>query len=95
MRRLPIKRNLKQKTIIEAVKDFSGEGVPVVERKDQKYISLWLMNRRKGVQLTEEQKSDLELIKTNLSDKVYVSGLERELAGIAPTTPIISHQDGT
>jgi hypothetical protein len=86
-RQLPRKQNAKQKLIIETVKDFYGEGVPNSERKDQKLISLWLMNRRKGIQLSEEQGLSLELIKANLSDKIYVSGLERELVGITPTTP--------
>jgi len=72
MRRLPRKRNQKQNLIIKAVGDYFGKANPE-EKKSATKISLWLMNRRKGVVLDEEEKGILGVIKTNLKDKVYVS----------------------
>jgi|GEM_PF-6424711 len=62
MRHLPIKRNPKQNLIVEAVKDFYG-----VNSKSISKLSLWLMNRRKGLEpLTEKEKEDLLCIKQNI-----------------------------
>jgi len=74
-RRLPTKPNDNQKIIIVAVKDYYGEGATPTERREQKQIALWLMNRRKGVHLTEDQKEDLEHIRVNLKDKLYIAEL--------------------
>ena len=74
MRRLPIKRNQKQEQIIEASRDFFGdtdkeEGRAVVN------IALYLMGRKKGIILTEEDKEIKHLITTNLKDERYLSSL--------------------
>ena len=74
MRRLPRKRNSRQNLIIEAVKDYFGE-MNDEEKKSATKISLWLMNRKKGVVLSEEEKEIKEVIKQNLKDKLYVSSL--------------------
>ena len=74
MRRLPRKRNQKQNLIIKAVGDYFGKANPE-EKKSATKISLWLMNRRKGVVLSEEEKGVLEVIKANLKDKTYISSL--------------------
>ena len=74
MRRLPRKRNQKQNLIIRGVEDYFGEA-NAEEKKSATRISLWLMNRRRGVVLSEEEKGVLEVIKANLKDKTYVSSL--------------------
>ena len=74
MRRLPLKRTEKQNLILEATKDFFGEVNPE-ERKSIVKVALYLMGRKKRNPLTEEEKEIKETIKTNLQDKVYISGL--------------------
>ncbi|OGZ66577.1 MAG: hypothetical protein A3C58_02640 [Candidatus Staskawiczbacteria bacterium RIFCSPHIGHO2_02_FULL_34_10] len=72
MRRLPVKKSLKQKLIMKAVYDYFGIGIDKV-RANQ--IAIFLMGRKKGVNLTDEEKSDAWAIKINLTDKVYLEGL--------------------
>ena len=74
MRHLPRKRNQKQNLIIKAVRDYFGEANPE-EKKSATKISLWLMGRKKGVVLSEEERDILEVIKVNLRDKTYTSSL--------------------
>jgi len=74
MRRLPNKRTKKHNLIIKAVEDYFGEVNPR-ERKSITKIALWLINRKKGVSLTEEEEGIKETIKANLQDKVYSSAL--------------------
>jgi len=74
MRRLPNKRTEKHNLIIKAVKDYFGEA-NLQERKSITKVALWLINRRKGVSLTEEEEEIKETIKVNLQDEVYVSAL--------------------
>ena len=74
MRRLPRKPNPRQNLIIQAVKDYFGD-TNLEEKKSATRISLWLMNRKKGIVLSEEERDILEVIKINLKDKVYVSSL--------------------
>jgi len=74
MRRLPLKRSPKQKLIIEMVDDFFGEGCPVEKRKLKKDIALWLMNIRRGVELNEEQKDAVCLIRNNIADWSATNG---------------------
>ena len=45
------------------------------ETKSAKKIALWIMQRKKGISLTEKEKSDLWAIKNNLVDKTYVKNL--------------------
>ena len=75
MRRLPTKRSPKQKLIIKAVEDYYGLGASVKEKRESKKLALWLMGRKKGVRLSDEEIGDLERIRVNLQDKVYTSGL--------------------
>ncbi len=74
-RRLPIKRSNRQKLIIKAVDDFFGEGISQKEGRLKKDIALWLMGRKKGVSLTEEQKEAVWYIKNNLGNKTYTQNL--------------------
>lgn len=71
MKHLPSKKTLKQKIIINACFDYYGTGISGEDTKVAKKIALYLMGRRKGIVLTEEEKSDLLKIKTNLKDKTY------------------------
>jgi len=72
MRNLPYKPTEKQKLMMEAVNDYFGE-INAEEQKSARKISLWLMGKRRGVDLTEEEKEISGTIRTNLSDKPYVS----------------------
>ena len=65
-RRLPKNRNYKQASIIEAAFDYFGDGMTEEERKGAGQIALFLMGRKRGVNLTEEQKSAAWAIKQNL-----------------------------
>ena len=78
MRKLPLKPTFKQKLIIEAVKDYFGE-IKGEEKKSVTKIALWLMNRRKGVVLTEEEQEILEVVKMNLADKLYIEEIKKDL----------------
>lgn len=71
-RTLPKIKSQKQKLIIGACQDYFGRGQNPM-RANQ--VALWAMNRRRRVELSEEEKRDLELIKINLGDEVYVNGL--------------------
>lgn len=71
MRNLPRKQTKKHKIIIQAVDDFFGTSYPIKQRKLKKGIALWLMKRKKGVKLDNEQKEAVEIIKNNLSDPAY------------------------
>lgn len=63
MRQLPRKRNLRQAEIIELVKEYFGEEN---QKSTIAKIALWLMGKRKGVILSDEEKEDLRLIRANL-----------------------------
>ena len=80
MRRLPNKSNLKQKLIIEATKDFFGKGYPIDGSK-RKFINvaLWIMGKRKKIQLNDEEWSAIWHIKQNLRDETYCSALNFKL----------------
>ena len=71
MRRLPIKPNQKQRKIISACQDFFGSGASQTEKTQAKRLALWLLNRRKGLLLSEEEQNVLFFIKNNLADKTY------------------------
>lgn len=73
-RRLPRKPNERQKFIIMGVQDFFGEQNPE-EKKSALRISLWLMGRRRGVALTEEEQPIAQCIRGNLADDVYFRAL--------------------
>ncbi|MFA5652262.1 MAG: hypothetical protein WC933_02765 [Candidatus Paceibacterota bacterium] len=67
MRTLPKNKSEKQKLIIKVVYDYYGGGST---RANQ--VAVYLMGRKKGVNLTEKEMSDLWAIKTNMTDKVYM-----------------------
>lgn len=71
MRTLPKKKSEKQRLIIVAVYDYFGLGSKV--RANQ--IALYVMGRKKGVKLSDEEKSNAWAIKNNLKDKIYIKGL--------------------
>jgi len=74
MRRLPRKKTEKQNLIIKAVKDYFGEA-NAEEKKSIVKIACYLMGRKKRNPLTDEEKEIKDIIKINLKDKVYASGL--------------------
>ena len=74
-RLLPRKRSPEKNLIIWATFDYFGTGLLKKEIPEVRKIALYLMNYRKGIKLSEEQKSDMLAIKANLKDKVYVENL--------------------
>lgn len=68
MRTLPKNKSDKQKLIIEACQDFFGRGNNSV-RANQ--IALFLMGRKRGVFLSQEEIRDMSLIRANLDDEIY------------------------
>jgi len=75
-RNLPIKKSKKHKLIIEAVKDFYN--CKNINREIIN-VALWLMNRRKGVKLTEGEKEAVWYARNNLSDPLYTQDLEKDI----------------
>ncbi len=64
---------------MKAVKDYYGTGTNTKEVSNSKVIALFLMGRKSRLQpMTDEQKSDMWAIKTNLEDKTY----RQSLAGV-------------
>ena len=82
-RTLPKNKSNKQKLIIAAVYDYFGVGSKV--RANQ--IAIYIMGKRRGVSLTDEEKSDACAIRENLGDETYIKGLlgDRE----TPSYPLI------
>lgn len=72
MRRLPVNKSPKHTLIIRAVYDYFGVGI---DKTRANQIAIYLMGRKKGVDLTDEEKSDAWSIKQNLVDKFYLEGL--------------------
>ena len=71
MRGLPKNKSYKQKLIIATVYDYFGIGSKV--RANQ--IAIYIMGKRRGVNLTDEEKSNARAIKENLKDEIYIKGL--------------------
>jgi hypothetical protein len=69
--------NEKQRLIFDAVKDYFGE-VSSKEKSSLKNIALYLMGKRKGIKLSDEEKSIVDRIKANLNDKIYLESLSRK-----------------
>lgn len=72
MRTLPKNKSDKQKIIIEACHDYYGKGQ---NEKRANQVALYLMGRKRDVELTEEEMSDLWKIKENLKDEIYLKSL--------------------
>lgn len=73
MRKIPFKKSLRQKLLIQAVFHFYGDGLRKKKYRKAKEVALYLMGRRRGIKLDEEQKEDMWHIKVNLSDKTYTT----------------------
>lgn len=76
MRRLPNNKSPKQQIIISACFDYFGKDINLEEKKSAKKIALWMMGRKKGISLSEQENSDLWAIKANLADETYVWALQ-------------------
>ena len=68
MRRLPKNRSPKQESIIQATFDYFGGGITEEDKKSAGQIALFLMGRKRGVNLGEEEQSAAWAIKQNLPD---------------------------
>ena len=76
MRSLPKNLNQNQILIVEATKDYFGKGAPTNGlQRNIINCSLWIMQRRKGIRLNDEEKSAIWAIRENLKDKVYCDQL--------------------
>jgi len=74
MKHLPSKPNKNQKITIKAVRDYFGE-ISDKEKMMVKCITLFLLNRKKGVKIEKEWQADIERIKCNISDPTYRESL--------------------
>jgi len=83
-RRLPTKPDRKQKLIILAVNDFFSNSELTKEEKTD--LSCWLMNRKKGIEPTDELLETAVLIRTNLADEKYRTTLLQN-APVAHSSP--------
>lgn len=72
MRTLPKNKSENHKLIISAVYDYYGVG----KTKRANQVALYIMGRKRGVELSEEEKSDMWAIKENLKDKTYTDQLK-------------------
>jgi len=72
MRTLPRNKSQKQKLFISACHDYYGKGKNEA-RANQ--IAIWMMGRRRGIKLTEEEKSAMWAIRENLKDTIYTESL--------------------
>ena len=66
------KLNQRQELIVGVIRDYFGKA-DSEEKKSATKILLWLMRRKKGIVLTDEEKEVLEVIRKNLQDKSYIS----------------------
>ena len=71
-RTLPKNKTDKQRLIIACCQDYFGKGQNSI-RSNQ--IALWIMGKRSGINLTDEEKSDMWAIKENLEDLKYTVNL--------------------
>lgn len=84
MRLLPKKRSQSQNLIIWGTFDYYGTGMNKKDIIDARNVALFIMNRKKWLTpLTEEQKSDVNAIKENLKDELYINNLTQS----PPRTP--------
>jgi hypothetical protein len=75
MRRLPTKVNGKQNIIIKATYDYYGPSITTSEKSKAKQVALYLMGKRRGVNLDDEQKSVVWAVRENLKDEVCINQL--------------------
>ena len=71
MRTLPKNKSENHKLIINATYDYFG----IMDAKQKvraNQIAIYLMGRKRGVNLTEEEKSIALIVRDNLRDEVYV-----------------------
>ncbi|KKQ68588.1 MAG: hypothetical protein A2626_02815 [Candidatus Nealsonbacteria bacterium RIFCSPHIGHO2_01_FULL_38_55] len=74
-RRLPTNKTKEHKMIILAVDDYFGNGCSPADKKLKTNICLWLMRRKRGVSLSDEQKEAVAIVRDNLNDKIYRNNL--------------------
>ena len=77
MRRLSKKQVDEQKLITKSVDNYFGFACPVRHQLSKKAIVLWLMNKRMGIRLNDEQKEAIEKIKNNLAEPHSIGFRER------------------
>jgi len=75
MKHLPNKRTPRQDIIIKACSDYYGVDIDIKENMSAKKIAIWLMGRKKNIEFTSEELSDLWAIRANLSDDTYIKSL--------------------
>jgi len=73
MRKFPKNKTIKQKLLINVCYDYYGKGMFPNEKVRAGQIALYLMGKRRGIELTNQEKSDMWAIKENLKDKIYLN----------------------
>ena len=79
MRNLPRNKSPKQELIIKAVEDFCGDDGS--SKRNKVNATLWIMGRKRGIELTGEEKEIVWYVQQNLADDIYPMDLE--LKGIS------------
>jgi len=69
MRNLPHNKSPKQELIIKAVEDFCGDDGS--SNRNKVNAALWIMGRKRGIELTEEEKDVVWYVQQNLADDIY------------------------
>ena len=72
MRNLPTKRSQEHEIIIKAVQDFWNE-----DKITRRVINtaLWIMGRKKRLELSDEEKEAVWYVQSNLTDRNYRQSL--------------------
>lgn len=66
MRRLPTNRSKRQTEVIDEVFDWFGKAITPEEKKSAVRIALWIMKRKKGIELNEEEREIEWMVKKNM-----------------------------
>lgn len=70
MRRLPTNRSKRQTEVIDEVFDWFGKTITPEEKKSAVRIALWIMNRKKGIELNEEEKEREWMVRKNMEARL-------------------------
>ena len=82
MEKIPRKKSIRQKVILEATYDFYGKGGISKYKLSANKIALWLMGRKSKLEkLNDEEREVLWYIKKNLKDKTYRNEILKDLMG--------------
>ena len=72
-RQLPRTKTPKQQLIIKAVEDFCGDDGST--SRNIVNSALWVMGRKKRIELTDEEKKIVFYVQANIADPIYCKSL--------------------